>query len=91
MEKHELATKIREYKECSAMIKELEAIKDALADQLKAELKAAGLDTMAVGEHKMSYTETSRRDIDKKALANQHADLYAQYLKETTYKRFIVA
>ena len=91
MGNHELTAKIKEYKEYSQMIAELEAIKDAIADGLKAFMAQSGLDTMTVGEYKVSYTDCFRRDIDKKALANEHADLYASYLKETTYKRFTIA
>ncbi|MCL2083291.1 MAG: hypothetical protein FWH04_08685 [Oscillospiraceae bacterium] len=91
MGNHEITSKIREYKEYSAIIKELEAVKDTIADELKAILTQAGEDTMTVGDYKMSYTDYSRRDIDKKALAADHSALYAKYLKESTYKRFIVA
>ena len=86
-----LSAKVQEYKEVSAFITELEAIKSSIADELKATLTTAGQETMTVGGYKISYTDSFRRDIDKKALATDHADLYAEYLRETTYKRFTVA
>jgi len=88
---NELATKIREYKEYSQLINEMEAIKDGIADGLKQFMREAGLETMTVDGFKVSYTDCFRRDIDKKALAAEHSELYAGYLRETTYKRFTVA
>ena len=87
----ELLEKVREYKEYSQMIAEMESIKDAIADGIKSFMTQAGTDTMTVGDYKVSYTDCFRRDIDKKALANDHADLYASYLKESAYKRFTIA
>jgi predicted phage-related endonuclease len=86
-----LTAKVHEYKEVSTLIAELDAIKNAIADELKAILTTAGQDTLTVGNYKVSYTDCFRRDIDKKALASDHADLYAEYIRETTYKRFTVA
>ena len=88
---HELNAKVREYKEYSQMIAEMDAIKSAIADELKVYMSNEGVDTLTVGEYKVSYTDCFRCDIDKKALASDHAELYADYLRETTYKRFTVA
>ena len=46
---------------------------------------------MVVGEYKLSYTEVTRTDIDKKGLETDHGDIYAAYLKTSQYKRFSVA
>jgi len=86
-----LQEKIKEYREYARMIDELEALKDAIADELKAAMTEAGESKMIVGEYKMSYTEHTRKDIDKKRLEAERADIYAAYMKETTYKRFAVA
>ena len=88
---HELTAKIRSYKDYTAMISELEALKSSIADEIKALLTSTGRDTMTVGEYKVSYTDCFRRDVDKKALAVQYSDIYNELLRETTYKRFTVA
>ena len=87
----ELLEKTREYREYKRMIEELTAIADAIADDLKAHMSAAGETKVIVGEYKLSYTDCKRTDIDKKALQAEQADIYAAYLRETTYKRFSVA
>ena len=91
MSTHDLTDKIREYREYARMIEELTAIKDSLADDLKAFMNAANETKMIIGEYRLSYTDCKRTDIDKKALQTDHSDLYAAYLRETTYKRFSVA
>jgi hypothetical protein len=52
-----LENKIREYREYSRMIEEMEALKSSIADELKAEMTAAGQEKLIVGEYKLSYTE----------------------------------
>ena len=85
-----LEQKIKEYREYKNMIEELEALKESLADEIKATMTAAGQDKMVVGEYKLSYTDCKRSDIDKKRLKAEHGALYDAYLKEITYKRFSV-
>ena len=87
----ELTDKIREYRECKRMIEELESLAESIADDLKAVMSAANETKMIVGEYKLSYIDCIRKDIDKKALQAAHADIYAAYLRESTYKRFSVA
>ncbi|GHU43923.1 hypothetical protein FACS1894111_10350 [Clostridia bacterium] len=83
--------RIREYREMKRLAEESQALADAIADELKAAMNEAGESKLIVGEYKLSYTDCTRKDIDKKALAMEHSDIYAAYLKETTYKRFSVA
>ena len=87
----DLTGKIKEYREYKRMIEELEALAGSIADELKAVLTEAGQEKMIVGEYKLSYTDCKRTDIDKKALAAEYADIYAAFLKEITYKRFLVS
>ena len=88
---NELTAKIREYRELKRLAEEAQAAADAIADEIKAAMTEAGESKMIIGEYKLSYSDCTRKDIDKKALAADHADIYAAYLKETTYKRFSIA
>jgi predicted phage-related endonuclease len=87
----ELTERIKEYKEYSAMIEELSILKDAIADELKALMVATDQSKMTIGQYTLTYSDCSRRDIDKKALANEHNEIYNAYLKESFYKRFTVS
>jgi len=86
-----LTEKIREYREYKRMIEELTNLTDSIADELKTFMTDAGQDKMIIGEYKLSYTEHTRRDLDKKLLAEDYNEIYNDYLIETTYKRFQVS
>jgi hypothetical protein len=83
-------SKIREYREYARMIEEIEALKDAIADELKAAMNEAGESKMVVGEYKLSYTDAKRETLDKKRLEADLGDL-TEYTKTTHYKVFKVA
>jgi len=85
-----LEPRIREYREYAKMIDELKALKTGIEDELKAAMVKAGVSKMIIGEYKLSYTDCTRKDIDKKRLQAEHSELYDEYIKETNYKRFTV-
>ncbi|MCL1994938.1 MAG: hypothetical protein FWG63_01880 [Defluviitaleaceae bacterium] len=85
-----LQAKIKEYKEYKRMVEEMQAMIDAIADELKATMVEKGESKMIVGEYKLSYTDAKRETLDKKRLEQDLGDL-SDYMKVTTYKRFAVA
>ena len=88
---NELNAKIKEYREFKRLAEEAQAMADAIADELKAIMTQTGESKMIIGEYKLSYSDCTRKDIDKKALEADHAEIYSAYLRETTYKRFSVS
>jgi len=88
---NKLAERIKEYNEYKKMGEEMLAIANSIADELKNLMSDTGQEKMIVGEYKLSYTAVSRKDIDKKALANDYSDIYNAYLRETSYRRFLVS
>jgi predicted phage-related endonuclease len=86
-----LETKIKEYRELKRLAEEAQTAADSIADEIKSAMTEAGQEKMVVGEYKLSYTDCIRKDIDKKRLETEHKALYDAYLKETSYKRFLVS
>jgi hypothetical protein len=84
---NDLITKIREYKEYSAMIDELSNLKDTIADELKSLMTTTGQDRLTIGQYTISYTDCSRRDIDKKSLQANYNEIYNGLLNAA--KKFI--
>ena len=84
-----LESKIKEYREMKRLAEEAQAAADSLADEIKAAMN--GESKMVVGEYRLSYTDCTRRDIDKKRLESEHKAIYDAYMKENTYTRFSVA
>jgi predicted phage-related endonuclease len=83
--------KIRKYKEARHMEAQAREYADAIADEIKSEMQAEGREKWYIGEYKITYTDCERRDIDKKRLEAEQAEIYAEYLKITSYKRFAIA
>lgn len=91
MSTNEMTVKIRKLKRLQAKAAELDNEIKAVQDELKAELAAANVDEMNAGIFKISYKEVVSNRFDSKAFKATHADLYSQYTKQTTDRRFIVA
>lgn len=87
----EITTKIESIKTLQAMIDELTAEMESVKDEIKAEMMAQGVDEMAVSCFKVRYKEVKTSRFDSTAFKKTHADLYEQYTKQTTSKRFTIA
>lgn len=86
-----IETKVKEYKELQRMQEELNAELETLKDELKAELETRGTDTITTNEYKISYKTVTSNRFDTTAFKKTHSELYNQYTKTTTSKRFTVA
>nr|DAF79388.1 MAG TPA: Exonuclease [Caudoviricetes sp.] len=80
----ELAQYIRIQEEAAAMV-------ESLKDQLKAQMQAAGVDTLAGDEHKATYKAVTSSRVDTTALKRDLPEIAAQYTKTTTARRFTFA
>lgn len=80
----ELAQWQRIQEEAAAMV-------EALKDQIKEHMTAAGLEVLTGDEHKATFKTVSSSRIDTAALKKGHPDIAAQYTKTTETKRFTFA
>ena len=80
----ELAQYIRMQEEAAAMV-------EALKDQLKQHMTAAGVDTLAGTEHKATYKAVTSSRIDTAALKKDMPELAQKYTKTTETRRFLFA
>lgn len=90
MSNHEIEAKAAELMEIRAQIEELEAMKTALEDILKMAMADAGTETMKAGQYSMSWKVITSNRFDASAFKRDHAELAAQYTKETKTCRFLV-
>lgn len=70
---------------------EAAAMVEALKDQIKEHMTAAGLEVLTGDEHKATFKTVSSSRIDTAALKKGHPDIAAQYTKTTETKRFTFA
>lgn len=80
----ELAQYVRIQEEAAATV-------EALKDQLKAQMQAAGVDTLAGAEHKATYKAVTSSRVDTAALKKELPEIAARYTKTTETRRFTFA
>lgn len=80
----ELAQYQRLQEEAAAMV-------EALKDEIKNHMTAAGLDTLTGSEHKATYKTVVSSRIDTTALKKDMPDVATKYTKTTETKRFTFA
>lgn len=85
-----MTKKVRELKELKAMIDELSAEAATIEDEIKAEMTARNVNEMAVDVFKIRYTTVNSTRFDSSAFKKAHGDLYAQFSKQTTSRRFSI-
>lgn len=82
-------TELQEYMALSAQIKELERLKDEMANKVKAFLGEVGK-----GEsdgYRVTWTSSSRSTFDSKRFAQDHANIdLSEYYKSSSYRTFKV-
>ena len=91
MSKNEMTSKVRELKELKALLDELNAEITAIEGEIKAEMTALNVEEMTVDVYKVRYKTVTSSRFDSTAFKATHADLYKQYTKQTTSRRFSVA
>lgn len=91
MSTNDLTSKVKELKELKMMIEELEAEISTIEDEIKAEMTARETNELMLDMFKISWKEVVSNRFDSKAFKATHAELYSQYTKQTTTKRFSVA
>ena len=86
-EMHDVIKELKEFKllkeEAEARIAELETI-------IKDEMKSQELDKMVVGEYKCTLSQVSSKRVDSKALQENRPDIYALFVKASSYERLTV-
>lgn len=90
MSTNELNAIAHDLRSVNAMIAELKAEAEALTDKLKAAMVDAGTETLTGDDWTASWKNVSSNRFDSKAFKAAHADLYSQYMKQTTQTRFLL-
>jgi predicted phage-related endonuclease len=91
MGQQELTLVIRELKELKAYREELDAEIEAKEMIVKAEMDAQGVEELRVGIFKVIWKTITSRRFDGMAFQATHKDLYEQYVKPSTSRRFSIA
>ena len=91
MSRIELANKCRELKELRQMAEELAAEIATIEDEIKATMTEQGVDELSVDVYKIRWQTITSNRFDSTAFKKSYSELYQQFTKQTTSKRFTVA
>lgn len=91
MSANELTSKVRELKELKALADQIADEIATIEDLIKAEMTERNTEEMTVDVFKIRWTRMTSSRFDSVSFKKTHADLYAQYTKQTESRRFSIA
>lgn len=87
----ELIQKIEALNEWEAILEEAKAEAEALRDSIKAEMLEQDTEELAAGQYIIRWTSVLTNRFDTTAFKKEHNDLYKEFTKQTSSKRFSIA
>ena len=91
MSTHEMESKIAKLQEWEALAEEAKAEAEALRDEIKAEMLTRDTEEMEAGRFIVRWTSVLSNRFDTTTFKKEHAEMYKQYTKQTSSRRFSIA
>lgn len=87
----EISEKIRALKEWEEVIAEAQAEVESIKDSIKAEMSARQVEELEADTFIVRWTSVLSNRFDSTAFKKEHNDLYKQFTKQVTSRRFSIA
>lgn len=87
----EMEMKIAKLQEWEALAEEAKAEAEALKDEIKAEMLSQHTEEMEAGRYICRWTSVLSNRFDTTSFKKEHAEMYKQYTKQTSSRRFSIA
>lgn len=91
MSRNEILTKIEALQEWEAIMEEAKAEAEALRDSIKEEMLAQDTEELEVGTYIIRWTSVLTNRFDTTAFKKEHNELYKEFTKQISSKRFSIA
>lgn len=91
MATNELISKLNDLAQLRRMADDLDAEITAIQDEIKAHMAAAQTDTLTAGAFRVVWKSVTSSRIDTAALRRELPEVWQEYGKTTTTKRFTVS
>ncbi|MGN0476608.1 MAG: hypothetical protein ACI4HM_04635 [Ruminococcus sp.] len=88
---NEMEKKIAALKEWEELLEEAKAQVETLKDEIKAEMLARNTEEMTAGRYICRWTSVLSNRFDTTTFKKEHAEMYKQYTKQTSSRRFSIA
>lgn len=86
-----IENRVKKLQEIEAQQKELETAAEAIRAELKADIEEKGLDELKTKNFILRWKEIISNRLDGKALKAALPDVYGQFCKASTSRRFTIA
>lgn len=87
----EMSAKVRELRELKRMQEELSAEIESIQDSIKALMEEQKTDELSGADYKITWKTVISSRFDSTAFKKVEPELFAQYSKQTSSRRFCVA
>ena len=87
----EITSKIDALKELEALIEEAKAEAETLRDEIKAEMLSRNTEEMEAGQYIVRWTSVLTQRVDTTAFKKVMPDVYKEYTKQVSSRRFSIA
>lgn len=91
MSQNELVSKIQQLNEWEELMEEARTEAEALRDAIKAEMLAQNTEELTAGAYIIRWTSVLSNRFDTTAFKREHGDLYRQFTKQVSSRRFSIA
>lgn len=91
MSTNELENKIKKLQEWEALAEEAKAEAEALKDEIKAEMLNRDTEELTAGRYICRWTPVLFNRFDTTTFKREHAEMYKQYIKQSSSRRFSIA
>ena len=91
MSTNEMEKKIAALKEWEELLEEAKAQVESLKDEIKAEMLSRNTEEMTAGKYIVRWTSVLSQRFDSTTFKKEHAEMYKQYTKQTSSRRFSIA
>lgn len=88
---NEMEKKIASLKEWEELLEEAKAQVETLKDEIKAEMLSRKTEELTAGRYICRWTSVISNRFDTTTFKKEHAEMYKQYTKQTSSRRFSVA
>ena len=88
---YEVDAKVKELRELRDMEAEVKSAIAVIEDSLKAEMLAKNTEVLAGTDYRVTWKTVVTNRFDSAAFMLSHADLFAQFSRSTTTRRFVIA
>jgi len=86
----EIISKIEELKSLEDLIREAEQEAESIRDAIKQTMTEQNTEELLAGTHIIRWTTVLTTRFDSTAFKKRHEDLYKEYTKQTTSRRFSI-